>query len=434
MTTMMLLFGIVSLTTRSGVAETSDNVNAIQLHVTEDSSSTFTAKCGSCNGCLQPESNMCRDMARYPAANEGSCVQNGGLWCAMPDANESSLAFFADGGTSLPGHPALMHKDENCWDGCNKREGKCTWCGSGMCCRLGWTGGGCKGTIGSSKDHHRCVATPTAWTNGPEMGSVIALNAYGEYLYHPKELEEYMPNNYPKRWLSPAQFKGRNIEKERMFTVEDAGDGKIGLRLTYKTTSSQCKNPYYNSLYKRFGLDCKKDKGWCQDFNTSGVRCLGTELTANAKFTVVPHSKNKNFIALIGNNEWSARARTAQGVFTNRATRYCRRSPNNVFMCGDSRKQYLDQEQFFQVKKCEYVSRPKIKPENIYTEMETYNEITAAECATKCNEELYCLSFNYNAEIQQCKLDKQRVNEGYPKEAEESGGWLTFYIVCKLIS
>lgn len=95
----MLLLSIGSLTAHHGVAGVNDNVNAIQLHITEDSPSVFNAKCGTCNGCYQLESNMCRDLARYPVANERSCVQNGGLWCAMStDANEPSLGFLADEG------------------------------------------------------------------------------------------------------------------------------------------------------------------------------------------------------------------------------------------------------------------------------------------------------------------------------------------------
>jgi len=206
----MLLVGIFSLTPRSGVAEISDNVNAIQLHVTEDSSSAINANCGTCDGCYQLELNVCHDLARYPAANERSCVQKGGLWCAMStDANDPSLVFFAHGGEmgdDTEGNPGLMHKDENCWDACNKEDGKCEWCGSGMCCRLGpsWTGGGCKGTIGSSQDHHLCVATPTTapttaptpapttfWGRMQHHGRFYLRNAETQRCVHPQGGDAY---------------------------------------------------------------------------------------------------------------------------------------------------------------------------------------------------------------------------------------------------
>ena len=37
------------------------------------------------------------------------------------------------------------------------KEGKCDWCGTdGWCCRKGWVGNGCDGTIGGSNGH-QCV-------------------------------------------------------------------------------------------------------------------------------------------------------------------------------------------------------------------------------------------------------------------------------------
>ena len=57
----------------------------------------------------------------------------------------------------------LENGGTNCWNGCNKHQGKCTWCGAdGWCCRQGWwdKGNGCDGTFGGS-GHHHCVLKPS---------------------------------------------------------------------------------------------------------------------------------------------------------------------------------------------------------------------------------------------------------------------------------
>ena len=55
----------------------------------------------------------------------------------------------------------LRHKDEHCWDECNKIQGRCNWCGSkGYCCRKNWkAGNGCDGSFGGN-NHHTCTLKP----------------------------------------------------------------------------------------------------------------------------------------------------------------------------------------------------------------------------------------------------------------------------------
>lgn len=51
-----------------------------------------------------------------------------------------------------------LHVDEDCWMyGC--RGGPCDYCGTGFCCRRGWFAGGCDGISGGPKKHV-CVAAP----------------------------------------------------------------------------------------------------------------------------------------------------------------------------------------------------------------------------------------------------------------------------------
>merc|ERR1712166_609003 len=54
-------------------------------------------------------------------------------------------------------HDALKNGGKDCWNGCNKKQGKCTWCGTdGFCCRMGWIGNGCDGSFGGAYGH-QCV-------------------------------------------------------------------------------------------------------------------------------------------------------------------------------------------------------------------------------------------------------------------------------------
>ena len=58
---------------------------------------------------------------------------------------------------------ALENSGKNCWDGCNKQQGRCNWCGTdGYCCRKGWSiGNGCDGTFGGT-GHHLCLLKSSA--------------------------------------------------------------------------------------------------------------------------------------------------------------------------------------------------------------------------------------------------------------------------------
>merc|ERR1719464_445296 len=56
-----------------------------------------------------------------------------------------------------PGYDGLKNGGKDCWNGCNKQQGKCDWCGvDGWCCRQNWIGNGCDGAIGG-KNGHQCV-------------------------------------------------------------------------------------------------------------------------------------------------------------------------------------------------------------------------------------------------------------------------------------
>ena len=60
--------------------------------------------------------------------------------------------------TDNPGE--LANDGVDCWQGCNKKQGKCDWCGTeGWCCRMNWKGNGCDGSIGGA-NNHQCTLNP----------------------------------------------------------------------------------------------------------------------------------------------------------------------------------------------------------------------------------------------------------------------------------
>ena len=54
----------------------------------------------------------------------------------------------------------LKNSGQDCWNHCNYIEGHCNWCGKdGLCCKKGWVGNECDGSIGGL-NKHSCVLNP----------------------------------------------------------------------------------------------------------------------------------------------------------------------------------------------------------------------------------------------------------------------------------
>merc|ERR1711931_609700 len=47
----------------------------------------------------------------------------------------------------------LINEGKECWNNCNKITGRCNWCGSGSCCRIGYIGDGCSASTGCPNNH-----------------------------------------------------------------------------------------------------------------------------------------------------------------------------------------------------------------------------------------------------------------------------------------
>ena len=79
-----------------------------------------------------------------------------------PDEN-SYLKFFNILAYAIDDNSVATDRIENegkdCWNACKKTEGECEWCGTeGWCCRLGWEGNGCDGSMGAKRMGHVCTS------------------------------------------------------------------------------------------------------------------------------------------------------------------------------------------------------------------------------------------------------------------------------------
>merc|ERR1719187_278896 len=71
----------------------------------------------------------------------------------------------------------LLNEGKECWSQCNKRSGRCNWCGSGSCCRIGWFEDGCGAGYTGCQNNHCCTKTITEPSSG--FGIVDAKNSFG---------------------------------------------------------------------------------------------------------------------------------------------------------------------------------------------------------------------------------------------------------------
>eukprot|EP00397_Hematodinium_sp_SG-2012_P005052 GEMP01005069.1.p1 GENE.GEMP01005069.1~~GEMP01005069.1.p1 ORF type:complete len:547 (-),score=58.01 GEMP01005069.1:2409-4049(-) len=76
----------------------------------------------------------------------------------------------------------LLKENESCWNHCHNRSGPCTWCGSGKCCRKGYTLGDGVCLPGEGGDsQHICIADATLCRvrYGDEIIIQSQRNSYG---------------------------------------------------------------------------------------------------------------------------------------------------------------------------------------------------------------------------------------------------------------
>jgi hypothetical protein len=79
-----------------------------------------------------------------------------------------------------PDTPGVANFGTDCWNQCGGQQGKCSFCGTGMCCRKGWhdTGNGCDGSLGVQGRGHVCVPQPTGAPRPVWMASLLGTSSH----------------------------------------------------------------------------------------------------------------------------------------------------------------------------------------------------------------------------------------------------------------
>ena len=83
----------------------------------------------------------------------GDCL---GVGLGGPDQYDSPKSCPNNVGVRVGTH-MKTNEGLDCWGACGNQQGPCSWCGArGMCCKVGVTGNGCDGIMGTT-GYHGCV-------------------------------------------------------------------------------------------------------------------------------------------------------------------------------------------------------------------------------------------------------------------------------------
>jgi len=99
--------------------------------------------------------------------------------------------------------PSLKNANKPCWFQCSKRQGPCSFCGSGYCCRRGFadTSNGCDPTIGTNPHHHLCAAAPVVTcfpTSAEFSGGTLKFKNCSGCSYQPLSKQEFLEAGAPQ--------------------------------------------------------------------------------------------------------------------------------------------------------------------------------------------------------------------------------------------
>jgi len=137
----------------------------------------------------------------------------------------------------------LENEGENCWYKCDRRQGKCSWCGTkGYCCRKDWaTGNGCDGTFGGD-GRHECSLKPVTNSKTPTF-ILNELSSHGREAHDSgvrkcNSLENLVNNHRQANGLNPISChdKPRYLAKMHVFDLRQADPSCKGNLHEWKST------------------------------------------------------------------------------------------------------------------------------------------------------------------------------------------------------
>jgi len=176
----------------------------------------------------------------------------------------------------------LHNEGKECWNNCNKITGRCNWCGSGSCCRIGYKGDGCSASTGCPNNH--CCTKYSLVRHDGKCGPQNLIDG------KPGQCNPY--GNSP--CCSPKGYCGITVDHCRGidYRVKDLvrKDGRCGPDFPINGKPGQC-SPYGNS-----GWCCsphvRLTGGWCGS-TWNHCKCANCiDYRKADKVVSLPHNKS----------------------------------------------------------------------------------------------------------------------------------------------
>jgi len=157
----------------------------------------------------------------------------------------------------------VRHYGKDCWKGCRHKQGKCGWCGSGMCCRLGWKNhsGGCNGKMGIRGRGHVCIHSPKPKSNENQCIS-NAHKSIASVLHEVKNAQSILNRmDNGSRCAKKGQAAVQNAkaslrhkqaaEKKAHKNLNKSRSAKITVTVTYSSANRNCKAFTNSNAFRR---------------------------------------------------------------------------------------------------------------------------------------------------------------------------------------
>merc|ERR1712227_847940 len=152
---------------------------------------------------------------------------------------------------------------KDCWNGCRHKQGKCGWCGSGMCCRLGWPNHkhGCNGKMGIRGRGHVCIPSPKPKSNENQCIS-NAHKSIASVLHEVKNAQSILNrmdngSRCAKKGQAAVQNAKANLrqkqaaEKKAHKNLSKSRSAKITATVTYSSANRNCKAFTNSNAFRR---------------------------------------------------------------------------------------------------------------------------------------------------------------------------------------
>merc|ERR1711988_53429 len=152
---------------------------------------------------------------------------------------------------------------KDCWNGCRHKQGKCGWCGSGMCCRLGWPNHkhGCNGKMGIRGRGHVCIPSPKPKGNENQCIS-NAHKSIASVLHEVKNAQSILNrmdngSHCAKKGQAAVQNAKASLrqkqaaEKKAHKNLSKSRSAKITVTVTYSSANRNCKAFTNSNAFRR---------------------------------------------------------------------------------------------------------------------------------------------------------------------------------------